>query len=118
MTEKEQGMIIDTIGHLERYFPIDARLHVVAEALETLPPDIADGRYPLSGDVTMLIQVRETAQLSQGLFETHERFIDVQVILEGEEVLSFADTKDLTEAQGYDAGEGHRTVFRRGRSRP
>jgi biofilm protein TabA len=115
-------MIIDKTAQLERYAPLDERLQMVAQALKTLPKDIPDGRYPLSDDVTMLIQVRTTAKLESGLFETHERFIDVQVILEGEEVLSFAELNDLAVSQPYDtdkdiafySGQGDLAVIRAG----
>jgi biofilm protein TabA len=99
----EDGMIIDNVDNFSRYFSLDPRYKTADEQLKALPQGIRDGKYPISDDMYMMIQERRTGRVDEGSFETHEKYIDIQVVLEGEEVMSFADTGSLSEKQAYDA---------------
>ncbi len=60
-----------------------------------------EGRYEFDGGYLM-IQKGETKPLSEGTFEAHKKYIDVQIVLEGCEEISWANIKDLETVIEYD----------------
>lgn len=64
---------------------------------------IAPARYDFQGGYLM-IQEGKTRSLAEGLFEAHKRFLDVQVLLEGQETIEWADIDRLKAVVGYDEG--------------
>ena len=81
------------LGHLQHHtFPLPA---VIAAALDYLRDtdfsQRAPGRYPVDGDnVFALLQDPMTQPWESGLPEFHARYIDIQCLLEGEEVIGYA----------------------------
>lgn len=95
-------MIIDRIDKLSRYARMDARFMTAVTSLRELPRGIAEGRYPIDDDMFLLIQTPQTARLEEGSFEAHQKYVDIQVLLEGEEMISYADPADLKVHAAYD----------------
>lgn len=56
--------------------------------------ELADGMFAIE-------QVYHTKVRTDGLFESHRRFIDVQVVLAGEEIIAVADIARLTVRTPY-----------------
>ena len=51
---------------------------------------MAPGRYPLDGDkMIAIVQTPLTQPWASGMPEFHQRYIDIQYLLEGEEVIGF-----------------------------
>ena len=48
------------------------------------------------------MQRGETKPLSEGTFESHQKYIDVQILLEGQEEMAWMELDNLTEAIPYD----------------
>ena len=96
-------MILDTIDNAHLY----ASLHTsFAKAFEILRdstmPRKGDGRYTVDGDkVYYMIQCCTTKPMSQGRLEAHRKYIDIQFLLSGQELLGYAPVKDLTVAEEY-----------------
>lgn len=68
--------------------------------------EIAAGKsqkIELGGGVFVVEQVYETKPRAEGLFEAHRKHIDVQLIVEGEEIMELADLSRMTVKQAYDA---------------
>ncbi|MFA5659071.1 MAG: YhcH/YjgK/YiaL family protein [Oscillospiraceae bacterium] len=59
------------------------------------------GRYETDFGFYML-QEGETHPLKEGLFETHNKYLDIQIILEGEEVVEWADRNKCIISVLYD----------------
>lgn len=55
----------------------------------------AVGRYELSGGAYALVQEYETKALEGAKFEAHRRFIDIQYIAGGDEIIYYANLADL-----------------------
>ncbi|MCL2831782.1 MAG: YhcH/YjgK/YiaL family protein [Treponema sp.] len=53
------------------------------------------GRHDLAGGVYCLVQEYETKPQSQGMFEAHRKYIDLQYIISGRERQNFANCGDL-----------------------
>lgn len=99
----------------------NARLHAMATG--------AVERHDLGGGVFVLEQVYQTKPRAAVFFESHRRYIDLQLVVAGEEVMEVVDRSGCAEKQPYAAerdlimyhdvagasvmrvGAGHATVF-------
>ena len=105
-------MILDTMRHIRDYAPLLPHLDAALACLDTLK-DAAPGRYEYDGGF-ILIQEGETAPLAAGDFEAHRKYLDVQILLAGEERIAWAELDTLCCTEAYDgqkdrgmyAGEG------------
>ncbi|MBO5775953.1 MAG: YhcH/YjgK/YiaL family protein [Clostridia bacterium] len=64
-------------------------------ALKALQGEFEDGTYELQEGSFAFITSYETKPFSEGLFEAHKKFIDVQLILSGEEVIATMPTSEM-----------------------
>ena len=83
------------------------------EVLKNLTPDVELGRHELTdGAFYNVCDVKEQKPTSEGVWESHKKFIDIQYILTGTEVMGYADidtlkvTKEYTEDGDYALHEG------------
>ena len=60
-------------------------------------------KVELGGGVFAIEQVYGTKHRSEGIFESHKKYIDVQVLIEGEERMEVMDARGMTVRQVYDA---------------
>jgi len=87
-------------------FQYIAELMQAGSPIQQRVRDLANGdskRIDLEHGVHAIEQAYETKSRADGVFESHRRFIDIQVICEGEEQIEVADTARLTVRQPYDA---------------
>ncbi|MGA2679799.1 MAG: YhcH/YjgK/YiaL family protein [Sedimentisphaerales bacterium] len=96
-------MIFDRIDNTRLYLGLHAGF---AKAFEILTDKTLsqkqDGKYPVDGDnIYYTIQRYTTKPLSEGKFEAHRKYIDIQFLLEGVEIIGYAPLKDLTTAEVY-----------------
>ena len=66
------------------------------------PAEYADGRYELEEGVYVNIETYETQERKDRRFETHERYMDVQYVIEGEELITLAKVEELTLQDAYE----------------
>jgi len=93
-----------------RYFDpafayIDEILRPGSEANQRLHALAAGGvnRVELGGEMYAMEQVYETKERTKGLFESHRRFIDVQVVVAGDEIMEVVEIGLLPPKTAYDA---------------
>ena len=101
-------MIVDTLEQLERYRGLDPRLDRGLEALRRLSadPPAADGRQELEGqELYASLSTYVTGEPAGKPFETHRRYIDIQAVLSGREVLHWAPLAGLRPRGGYSEAE-------------
>ncbi|MGA2070753.1 MAG: YhcH/YjgK/YiaL family protein [Sedimentisphaerales bacterium] len=96
-------MILDRIDNARLYVGLHARF---AKAFEILTDKTLsqkeDGKYAVDGDnIYYTIQRYTTKPLSEGKLEAHRKYIDIQFLLEGREILGYAPLKGLTTAEVY-----------------
>jgi biofilm protein TabA len=66
--------------------------------------DLPDGKVEIDGDrVFAIVQRYETTKTDIPRFECHRKYIDVQYIVSGAEVLGWAPEERLTITEAYDA---------------
>ena len=75
--------------------PAQARLLALTEG-QSKRVELTDGVYAME-------QVYATKPRAEGVFESHRKYIDLQVLLEGEEILEVIDLARVTVSQAYDA---------------
>jgi YhcH/YjgK/YiaL family protein len=97
-------MIVTDLMHIERQVLLTPTLVKAIEFLRR--PDrssLPDGRVPIDGErVFALPQRYETAPAAAPRFEYHRKYIDIQFIVEGEEVLGWAPATKLKITEPYD----------------
>ena len=110
-------MILDLVGHRGRYRGLGSELDRALEYLaETDFSALEDGRHPIDGQaIFALVSTYETEPESVRSFEAHRRYIDVQYILTGREIICWAPLQELTTAGEYSAEKD--IVFLAGDSR-
>ena len=96
-------MILDNIKNIENYKGLSDNFDKAIDYLtkENLD-DLEVGKYEICGDdVFVMIQEYETKSIEDGKYEMHKNFIDIQLILSGEELIGYADVDDLTQTNEY-----------------
>ena len=86
-------MIHSTASNLERYFPIHPRLAKAAQAFAALHTQpFEPGKHPVDGDDIFINAVEyETKPIESAILEAHRAYIDVMLLLEGEERIACCD---------------------------
>ena len=96
-------MIADTFDRLPFYrqdFPWDLMRDFLAKVDDAMPA----GRVSLDGERLYVGLDRYDARPATAcVLESHRRYIDVQLLLSGTEIIRVYDTSRLTVAQAYDA---------------
>jgi YhcH/YjgK/YiaL family protein len=90
-------MIVDTLAQSSRYHPLSPRFAAAFEFLKQLPANKDSGRYSIDGDDCFaLVQSYITKPLSEGKFEAHRKYIDIQFIQAGRETILWTPLATLT----------------------
>lgn len=96
-------MISDNLKNCELYVSNHPRF---AAAFDFIKKASAEnypvGRYEIDGDnLFALVQEYDSRLLADAKFEGHKRYIDIQHIVSGVEVMKFADIAKMTEKAPY-----------------
>ena len=85
-------MIVDKIENARLYTQLSKPIAKALEALkEQNLSELADGRHDIDGDNIFLLSQRyETKPFEQGKLEAHRKYIDVQFVAAGREILAYA----------------------------
>jgi len=94
-------VIIDTLSNNKLYtmFNLDRYLDWVSLRIQS---PLTSGREELDNGVYALVCNNQTSN-EAGQFETHEKYIDVHVIIKGFEKITYAPIKSLSVVQEYEA---------------
>jgi len=99
-------MIYDSLDQLSRYARLAPGVwEKVGAFLAGCSPDTPNGRHELDGDrVYASIQDYETHPVNPDKLEIHHKYIDIQVLLSGEESILVRSVDKLETTLAYDAG--------------
>jgi biofilm protein TabA len=97
-------MIADRLKNLELYSGAIPSLFRILDYLgRTDLASLAIGKYPISGeDAYVSVQEYETKPEAEKKWESHRNFIDIQVVLSGEEFMGCSPLGLLEEKEAYD----------------
>ncbi len=95
-------MIADSIQHSEAYYTNEGwkkALHF----LKNITPECDDGEYAIDGETVFArVMTYETKMSADAFPETHQKYVDIQVVLAGEERIFWNALDDLTIKTPYD----------------
>lgn len=89
-------MIYDRIENIDTY-GFDK---VVTDFIQTLTPDIECKKYVLNDNV--YVNVEEYMTKDFGYFEAHRKYLDIQLLLIGEEIIEYTPVFGLETRDKYD----------------
>ncbi len=97
-------MIVTDIDKIERQAPPTPQFRQAIEFLRRKDlPDLPDGNVTIDGKrVFAILQRYRTAHQDAPKFEYHRKYIDVQYILSGEEIIGWAPAAEMTPTFDYD----------------
>ena len=93
-------MIIDAFENLGKYKDLLPNLTVALEKMNSMKNGEVGEKYAFSGGY-VFFQEGMTKPLAEAQFETHQKYVDVQVVLEGSEYLAWNKIDDLIENAPY-----------------
>ncbi len=96
-------MIIDKIENIDFYSNIPEK---IAKALTFLKntnfTDQQDGKHPIEGNnLFYIVQRYQTKPLTEGKFEAHKKYIDIQYLVSGEEIIGYTPLDNLEIVEPY-----------------
>ena len=96
-------MIIDKIENSPLYQGLRKRIDRAFEYIrETDLKNINPGKYEIDGeDIFALISEYKTKAESEGKLEAHRKYLDVQYVIEGEELMGYAPLGDQIILEPY-----------------
>jgi YhcH/YjgK/YiaL family protein len=97
-------MVIDKITNAQLYYGLGKRITLALKYLkETDFSGIEPGRYEIDGsNVYALVQVYESKLPDTGKWEGHRKYIDIQYVAEGSELIGYANIERMKTICGYD----------------
>lgn len=90
-------MIQTTLQHMDRFQNLNSRFAEAFKALRTLANEpFQEGIHAVDGDAVYINALQYDTQCAeQSMMEAHRRYIDVMLLLEGEEEIAVCDTRSL-----------------------
>jgi len=97
-------MIVTDLMHVEKQVLMDKSLKKAFDFLRQLAPDkLSEGKIEIDGqNVFALLQQYETITVDTPKFEYHQKYIDVQYIVSGEEIIGWVPVEQMTITEPYD----------------
>lgn len=97
-------MILDTLDQSSRYEALSPRFKKAFAFLRAMTDDVPVGRHEIDGDdVFALVQCYDTTPVETRKYEVHRKYIDVQFIQRGRELIYWCPLPLLTnETMAFD----------------
>lgn len=90
-------MILDNIKNLEKYEKIHEQIKNIVNFLENFDEDkFEDGRVDINENLFSFFQSYQTVKAYNKEFEVHEKYIDLQYLVDSNERIDFAPKKSYT----------------------
>ena len=90
-------MILDSIKNISRYENLNIDFKAIVKFIDRVTNENLDnGRYDIKGDkLFALVQSYETKDINECKLESHKKYIDIQYIQKGTEVMYWCSTDKL-----------------------
>ncbi len=100
-------MILDNLKNINCYKGISKNMDIAIDYLMNCNFEDSDvGKYDVDGEnIYCIIQEYATKAIEDGKFEAHRNYIDIQLVLKGEEYIGYAPVKDLIPIGDYDSNK-------------
>ena len=95
-------MITDTLNHLDRYISLHPSFEKMAEFLQQTDLATLDvGRYEIDGD-NLFVNINTYETKPNKRVEFHKKYVDVQIVLSGQEQIGWIPTNLVSITTPYD----------------
>jgi YhcH/YjgK/YiaL family protein len=103
LTEKKDGMIIDKLSNSQLYSGLGERINkAFAYLKQTDFSKMELGKYEIDGDnIFALVNEYNTKDQSEGKLEAHKKYIDVQFVAKGSELMGYAPLENQLVIDAY-----------------
>ncbi len=100
-------MIIDSLDNVKHYRHLNERIKKGLEFIEEIDFNtIEPGKYNVDGDtIFAIVSEYHTKEPEVAKPEAHERYLDIQFMVRGEELMGYAPLEDQDIDTPYDADE-------------
>ena len=96
-------MIVDRLHHYTSY-PFGKAWQLAFDFLLSLKPDAEEKKYPLLGaDLFAIVMSYETCGPETAEIEAHRKYLDIQMVITGEEGIGWRQADELEIDTPYDA---------------
>ncbi len=94
-------MIIDTLDNLDKIVELNPLFKVVVDFLRENDLDsLAEGKHMIQGaDLFLNVQMAKGKTAEEAVLETHQKMIDIQIPLSGEETYGYVPACELPELE-------------------
>lgn len=90
-------MILDTLPQSQRYLPLSPRFAAAFAFLRQVTDQTTVGRHEIAGDdVYAFVQQHLTKPVEERQYESHRKYIDIQFMQRGREIMYWAPLPLLT----------------------
>lgn len=97
-------MIIGNIKNISEYRKLSKGIDKAVEFILNAPDDLAEGKYEIDGsDVYASVICKETKSLDDVKYEAHNKYLDLQYVMDGSEVMGYAPVDILTAQTEYNS---------------
>lgn len=98
-------MIVDRLENY-RCYPFGKAWQVAFDFLRALPPEAEEKKYFLQGDdLFAIVMSYETGPPETGEIEAHRKYLDIQMVITGEEGIGWCQADELEIDVPYDAAK-------------
>ena len=105
-------MIVDNLENAHFYYEVNHRFKEVFEFVKTHNlADFEAGSYKIDAD-NLYVNINEYETKEEQKLEAHRKYIDIQIMLEGQEFMGYTNIKNTSTVISYD--EGKDVVFLKG----
>lgn len=94
-------MVYDKIDNIEIYKGLSADIYEALKFLQNATPSTPTGVIQLNPRVKAIVSEYKTKAVNENGYEAHKRYIDIQALLEGEEMIACQPIEWLQETKPY-----------------
>lgn len=94
-------MVYDKIDNIEIYKGLSEDIYEALKFLQNATPSTPTGVIQLNPRVKAIVSEYETKAVNENGYEAHKRYIDIQALLEGEEMIACQPIEWLQETKPY-----------------
>lgn len=89
-------MIIDSIKNAKKYYTVHPSFEKAFEALSKIDENTPDEKITVDGDTVFInLSTYTNKNVNDCLFESHKKYIDIQFVIDGSEIIDVCDTDTL-----------------------
>lgn len=102
-------MVLDVLQNKERYYSLHKNFKEAFESLEKgLKNKLEPGKYEIKGDeIIAVVQKYDTVPGKNNVWEGHRDYIDIQIVLSGNEIIEWANIADAGKDVTYNDHNDH-----------